>query len=174
MGHRIWVIKYGQNNMVKGSPAPSHFISETNVGKRRSQHRTTLNLNAVRFNQLRVDRDMIIQNPESFYVGSDSFRHWFQTFLVWTTLKIFIILVFVVQFGACGVDAKWFCFHHFLQNHLGYIWLYLMSVWLQAKQKQLLKNGKAASLINYWDYWSTFVRALYAPQQTTISQIHFR
>ena len=75
MVHLIWIIKYGQKNMVNGSPNLSHFIFETNVGKRRIRHRTTLNLNTVRFNQLRVDRDMIIQNPESFYEGSDSFRH---------------------------------------------------------------------------------------------------
>ena len=66
------------------------------------------------------------------------FKH--EMSLVWTTLKIFIILVFVVQFGACG-------FHHFLQNHFRCIWLYLRAAWLQVKQKQLVKNDNATSLV---------------------------
>ena len=31
--------------VVKGSPDPSHFIFEINVGKKRIRHRTTLKLN---------------------------------------------------------------------------------------------------------------------------------
>ena len=71
------------------------------------------------------------------------FKH--EMSLVWTTLKIFIILVFLVQFGACGVDAKWFCFPHFLQNRFRCFWLYLRAAWLQVKQ--LLKNDNATSLV---------------------------
>ena len=66
------------------------------------------------------------------------FKH--EMSLVWTTLKIFIILVFLVQFGA-------YEFHHFLQNHFHCIWLYLRAAWLQVKQKQLLKNDNATSLV---------------------------
>ena len=39
----------------KGSSDPSHFIFETNVGKRRIRHRTTMNLNDVFFKQVFVD-----------------------------------------------------------------------------------------------------------------------
>jgi len=40
-----------QSLIFKGSPDPSHFIFEINVGKRWIRHRTTWNLNDAIFNQ---------------------------------------------------------------------------------------------------------------------------
>ena len=39
------VINFSHNKIFKGSPDPSHYIFEINVGKMRIRHRTTLNLN---------------------------------------------------------------------------------------------------------------------------------
>ena len=69
---------------IKGNSDPSHFIFEINVGKSRIRHRTTLKLNDELLNRVKFDfhsnsesfyRKFMIHN---FYVGSDSFRHWFQ------------------------------------------------------------------------------------------------
>ena len=43
--------------MVKGSPGPSHFIFEINVGEGQIRHKTTLNFNDVIFNRFWDDRD---------------------------------------------------------------------------------------------------------------------
>ena len=93
MSHRLWVIDYDTWTILfwsyqqkkfmghilrvwfKGSSGPSHFIFEINVGKSRIRHRTTLELNDELLNRLKFD---FHSNLESFYVGSDSFRHWFQ------------------------------------------------------------------------------------------------
>ena len=70
-----------QNQMVsrgkifKGSPNQSHFIFEINVGNRRIRHITTLNLLLQR---ILVDLEIHHSISASLFVGSDSFRHWFQ------------------------------------------------------------------------------------------------
>ena len=56
----------------------SQFIFEINVGKRLIRHKTTLNLNDVNLDRLKIDWRCGHSNSESFYVRSDSFRHWFQ------------------------------------------------------------------------------------------------
>ena len=66
--------------MIKGSSDQSHFIFEINVGKSRIRHRTTLKLNDVIFNRFWVDLEIHHSISESFYIGSDSFRHWFQKY----------------------------------------------------------------------------------------------
>ena len=60
---------------VKGSPDPRHIIFEINVGTWRIRQRTTLNLNDVNFNRFLVDLEIHHSIPETFYVGSVSFRH---------------------------------------------------------------------------------------------------
>ena len=42
-------------NIFKGSPALNHFIFEINVGKGRTRHTTTLNLNDEFFDQPKID-----------------------------------------------------------------------------------------------------------------------
>ena len=60
-----------------GSSKQSHFIFVINVGMSRIRHRTNLNLNDNRF---WVDLEIHHSIAESLYVGSDSFRHWFQKY----------------------------------------------------------------------------------------------
>ena len=58
LNHRIWVNLvspffgrlWSKMAWFKGSPDPSHFIFEINVGKSRIRQRTTLNLNNIIFN----------------------------------------------------------------------------------------------------------------------------
>ena len=57
---------------IKGSPDPSHFIFEINVGKRRIRHITTLNLT---LQLILVDLEIHHSIADSLYVGSASFRH---------------------------------------------------------------------------------------------------
>ena len=51
-----------QRTTLKGSPDPSHFIFEINVGKRRIRHRTILNLNDLIFNRFRLDPEIQFQS----------------------------------------------------------------------------------------------------------------
>ena len=51
---------------------------DINVGRSRIRHKTTLNFNDDSINFETIEIWLIIQNPESFYVGSDFFRQWFQ------------------------------------------------------------------------------------------------
>ena len=79
---------YGQASQklakwIKGSSDQSHFIFEINVGKSRIRHTTTLNLNDAIFNRFWVDLEIHHSISESFYIGSDSFRHWFQKYNGW-------------------------------------------------------------------------------------------
>ena len=53
----------------------SHQKAENNVRKNRIRHRTTPNFELHRFNRFGEIHHLI---SESFYVGFDSFRHWFQ------------------------------------------------------------------------------------------------
>ena len=55
---------------LKGSSDPSHFILEINVGKSRIRHITT-----VKLNDEFLDRLKSIEDSNSFFVGSASFRH---------------------------------------------------------------------------------------------------
>jgi len=48
--------------ILKGSPCPSHFILQINVGKRRIRHKTTLNLNDVIFDRFWVDLEIQFQS----------------------------------------------------------------------------------------------------------------
>ena len=57
---------------LKGSPGPSQFISEINVGKKRIRHITTLNLKR---QSIWVDQEIHQSISESLCVGSVSFRH---------------------------------------------------------------------------------------------------
>ena len=71
----------------KGSPDPSHFISEINVGKSRIRHKTTLNLNYIIFNWLRVGQGFQFQsrsmsNPTLSDIDFKNKLAW-----VWSTLK---------------------------------------------------------------------------------------
>ena len=63
---------------VTSSSDPSPFIFEINVGKSRIRQTTTLTLNDEFLDWLKIDWRCRCSNSESFYVGSDSFRHWFQ------------------------------------------------------------------------------------------------
>ena len=64
------------SNIIWGSPDQSHFIFEINVRKCRIRHTTTPNLNdPILDSILSRSRSSI---TERFYVGSGSFRHWFQ------------------------------------------------------------------------------------------------
>ena len=51
---------------------------DINVGRSRIRHKTTLNFNDDSINFETIEIWLIFQNPESFYVGSDFFRQWFQ------------------------------------------------------------------------------------------------
>ena len=66
------------SGVFKGGSYPSHFFFEINVGKGRIRHRTTLNK---RHDFEAIEEWVIIQNSESFFVGSDSFRQWFQKWI---------------------------------------------------------------------------------------------
>ena len=63
---------------VKDSQAKPISFFEINVGRSRIRHKTTLNFNDDSINFETIEIWLIIQNPESFYVGSDFFRQWFQ------------------------------------------------------------------------------------------------
>ena len=72
----------------KGSSDPSRFIFETNVGKSRTRHRTTLNLNEIIFNRFGVDLEIQFQSrcmsdPTISDIDFTNKMAW-----VWTTLKI--------------------------------------------------------------------------------------
>ena len=61
---------------VKAKPGPFYFWNHLYVGKSRIRHTTTLNLNdPILDSILSRSRSSI---TERFYVGSGSFRHWFQ------------------------------------------------------------------------------------------------
>ena len=63
----------------KSSSDTSHFIFEINVGKRRFRHRTTSKFELFESNDLpKSITDEVVQNSESFYIGSDFLRHLFQ------------------------------------------------------------------------------------------------
>ena len=49
---------YIYDEKVKGSSDQSRFIFETNVGKSRFRHKTTLNLNDIIFNRFGVDLEI--------------------------------------------------------------------------------------------------------------------
>jgi len=74
----IWtnLLTSAKVTLSKGSPDPSLFIFEINVGKRRIRQRTTLKLNDQFLDRLKIDWRW--RHSESFYVGSACFRHWFQ------------------------------------------------------------------------------------------------
>jgi len=76
---------------LKGSPHPSHFIFEINVGKSRIQHLTTLNLNEATSNRFWLDLEIQFQSrPVSDPTFSDiDFKN--KMAWVWTTLKIIFI-----------------------------------------------------------------------------------
>ena len=58
---------------IKGSSDSSHLIFVINVGEIQIRHATTLKLNDEFLNRLKIAARH--SNSESFYVGSDSFRH---------------------------------------------------------------------------------------------------
>ena len=60
---------------IKGGSDPSYFIFEINVGK--SRIRQTMMLKNELLDRLEIDWRLRHSNSESFYVGTDSFRHWF-------------------------------------------------------------------------------------------------
>ena len=62
---------------IKDSPGPSHFVCETNIGKGRIRHTTTLKLNDEFRDEFKNDWKR--RHSESFYVGFVPVRHWFQT-----------------------------------------------------------------------------------------------
>ena len=81
-------MKYTKGSNFKGSPDPSHFIFEINIGKGRIRHRTTLKLN------FQIDSKSIengvIQIQSHFMSGPTFSDIDFENkmALVWTTLKV--------------------------------------------------------------------------------------
>ena len=72
----MWGVTSKIATIFKVSLESSHFIFEINVEKRRIRHTTTLNDEFL--DRLRIDWRWRHSNSESLYVGSASFRHWFQ------------------------------------------------------------------------------------------------
>ena len=60
---------------IKGSSDQIHFIFQINVGKSRIRHRKTLNFESRHFNCYGASLEIHHSMSESFYLGSDSFRH---------------------------------------------------------------------------------------------------
>ena len=64
-----------QDCSFKGGSDQIHFIFENNVGKSRIRLRMALHFELRHFNRIGVDLEIHHSISESFYVGSDSFRH---------------------------------------------------------------------------------------------------
>ena len=78
MAHKLWLMLSEKIRIVQ---IQAISIFESNVEKGRIRHKTTSNLNVVIFNRFWVDLKIHPSDSEvqsRFYVGSDSFRHWFQ------------------------------------------------------------------------------------------------
>ena len=75
-------ICFYKNLHLKCNSDTSYFILETNVGKSRIRHNDSENFillsNDEFLDWLKIDWSSRHSDSDSFYVGSDSFRHWFQ------------------------------------------------------------------------------------------------